>query len=41
MVVGTARCTFSAVLEVLLEGHMRELLRRRRMDRDIARIRVT
>ena len=33
--VGTALYTFSAVLEVLLEGHMRELLRRRRMERDI------
>lgn len=36
--VGTALYTFSAVLEVLLEGHMRELLRRRRMERDIARM---
>jgi voltage-gated potassium channel len=34
--VGTALYTFSAVLEVLIEGHMRELVRRRRMDRDIA-----
>jgi voltage-gated potassium channel len=36
--VGTALYTFSAVLEVLLEGHMRDLLRRRRMDRDISRM---
>ena len=35
--VGTALYTFSAVLEVLIEGHMRELVRRRRMERDIAR----
>lgn len=34
--VGTALYTFSSVLEVLIEGHMRELVRRRRMDRDIA-----
>jgi len=34
--VGTALYTFSAVLEVLIEGHMRELVRRRRMERDIA-----
>jgi len=34
--VGTALYTFSAVLEVLIEGHMRDLVRRRRMDRDIA-----
>lgn len=34
--VGTALYTFSAVLEVLLEGHMRERVRRRRMDRAIA-----
>ena len=33
---GTALFTFSAVLEVLIEGHMRDLVRRRRMDRDIA-----
>jgi voltage-gated potassium channel len=37
--VGTALYTFSAVLEVLIEGHMRELMRRRRMDRDIGRMR--
>lgn len=36
--VGTALYTFSAVLEVLLEGHMRELLRRWRMERDIGRL---
>lgn len=36
--VGTALYTFSAVLEVLIEGHMRDLVRRRRMDRDIARM---
>jgi voltage-gated potassium channel len=34
--VGTALYTFSAVLEVLIEGHMRDLVRRRKMDRDIA-----
>ncbi|HUZ11159.1 MAG TPA: potassium channel protein [Acidimicrobiales bacterium] len=33
--VGTALYTFSAVLEVLLEGHMRNLVRRRRMERQI------
>ncbi len=37
--VGTALYTFSAVLEVLIEGHMRELVRRRRMDRSIAHMR--
>ncbi|HXX91306.1 MAG TPA: potassium channel protein [Acidimicrobiales bacterium] len=36
--VGTALYTFSSVLEVLIEGHMRELVRRRRMERDIARM---
>jgi len=36
--VGTALYTFSAVLEVLIEGHMRDLVRRRKMDRDIARM---
>lgn len=36
--VGTALYTFSAVLEVLIEGHMRDLMRRRRMDRDIERM---
>lgn len=33
--VGTALYTFSSVLEVLIEGHMRELMRRRRMERSI------
>ena len=36
--VGTALYTFTAVLEVLIEGHMRDLVRRRRMDRDIRRM---
>lgn len=36
--VGTALYTFTAALEVLLEGHMRDLVRRRRMERDIARM---
>ena len=36
--VGTALFTLSAVLEVLIEGHMRELMRRRRMERDIGRM---
>jgi voltage-gated potassium channel len=36
--VGTALYTFSAVLEVLIEGHMRDLVRRRKMERDIARM---
>lgn len=36
--VGTALYAFSAVLEVLLEGHMRNLVRRRRMEREIARM---
>ena len=36
--VGTALYTFSSVLEVLIEGHMRDLVRRRRMERDIARM---
>ena len=36
--VGTALYTFSAVLEVLIEGHMRDLVRRRRMERDITRM---
>ncbi len=34
--VGTALYTFSAVLEVLIEGHMQDLVRRRKMARDIA-----
>lgn len=36
--VGTALYTFSAVLEVLIEGHMRELVRRRRVEREIDRL---
>ncbi len=36
--VGTALYTFSSVLEVVIEGHMRNLVRRRRMERDIARM---
>jgi voltage-gated potassium channel len=36
--VGTALYTFSAVLEVLFDGHMQNLVRRRKMDRDIARM---
>ena len=36
--VGTALYTFSAVLEVLIEGHMRDLVRRRKMEGDIARM---
>lgn len=36
--VGTALYTFSAVLEVLIEGHMRDLVRRRHMERSIARM---
>jgi len=36
--VGTALYTFSAVLEVLIEGHMQDLVRRRKMERDIARM---
>ncbi len=36
--VGTALYTFSAVLEVLIEGHMRDLVRRRKMERDIAQM---
>lgn len=36
--VGTALYTFSTVLEVLIEGHMRDLVRRRRMQRDIDRL---
>ncbi|MGD0310877.1 MAG: potassium channel protein [Acidimicrobiales bacterium] len=36
--VGTALYTFSAVLEVLIDGHMRDLMRRRRMERDIDRM---
>jgi len=36
--VGTALYTFSAVLEVLIDGHMRDLIRRRTMERDIDRM---
>jgi voltage-gated potassium channel len=36
--VGTALYTFSAVLEVLIEGHMRDLVRRHKMERDIDRM---
>jgi voltage-gated potassium channel len=36
--VGTALYTFSSVLEVLIEGHMRDLVRRRKMERDIHRM---
>jgi voltage-gated potassium channel len=35
---GTALYTFTVVLEVLIEGHMREEVRRRRMERDISRM---
>ncbi len=36
--VGTALYTFSAVLEVLIDGHIRDLVRRRKMQRDIDRM---
>jgi voltage-gated potassium channel len=36
--VGTALYAFSVVLETLVEGHLRQLLERRRMERDIARM---
>jgi voltage-gated potassium channel len=36
--VGTALYSFSAVLELLIEGHMRDLVRRRKMERDIAQM---
>jgi voltage-gated potassium channel len=36
--VGTALFTFSAVLELRIEGHMRDLVRRRKMDRNIAQM---
>lgn len=35
---GTAIYTFTVTLEVLIEGHMRDLFRRRRMERDISRM---
>lgn len=34
--VGTALYTFTVTLEVLIDGHMRDLMRRRRMERQIA-----
>jgi voltage-gated potassium channel len=36
--VGTALYAFSVVLETLVEGHLRQLLGRRRMEREIARM---
>jgi voltage-gated potassium channel len=36
--VGTALYAFSSVLEMLIEGHMRDLMRRRRMERAIGRM---
>ncbi|MGA2519854.1 MAG: potassium channel protein [Acidimicrobiales bacterium] len=36
--VGTALYSFSTVLEVLIEGHMRDLVRRRSMERKIERM---
>jgi len=36
--VGTALYAFSAVFELLLEGHVRDLMRRRRMERSIDRM---
>jgi len=36
--VGTALYAFTAALELLIEGHMRDLLRRRTMERNIARM---
>jgi voltage-gated potassium channel len=36
--VGTALYTFSVVFELLIEGHMRDLVRRRSMERSIARM---
>ena len=33
---GSAAYTFTVTLELLIEGHMRDLIRRRRMERDIA-----
>jgi voltage-gated potassium channel len=36
--VGTALYAFSAVFELLLEGHVRDLMRRRRMERSIHRM---
>ena len=36
--VGTALYTFSAVLEVLIDGNIQDLIRRRKMERDIDRM---
>ena len=36
--VGTALYAFGVVLEALVEGHLHEMLGRRRMERDIARM---
>jgi voltage-gated potassium channel len=36
--VGTALYSFSVVFELLVEGHMRDLVRRRTMERNIARM---
>jgi voltage-gated potassium channel len=36
--VGTALYTFSAVFELFIEGHMQELVRRRKMERSIDRM---
>jgi voltage-gated potassium channel len=36
--VGTALYTFTVTLELLIDGHMRERIRRRRMDRDIEKM---
>jgi voltage-gated potassium channel len=36
--VGTALYTFTVTLELLIDGHMRELIRRSRMDRDIEKM---
>lgn len=36
--VGTALYAFTATLEMILEGHVRDLVRRRRMERQIARM---
>jgi voltage-gated potassium channel len=36
--VGTALYTFTVTLELLIDGHMRELIRRRGMERDVAKM---
>ncbi len=36
--VGTALYTFSAVLELLIDGHVRDSFRRRKMERDVGRM---